>query len=422
MGRSSVQTSLPEAYRATAEGRRAETILRSCVHCGFCNATCPTYQLLGDELDGPRGRIYLIKEMLETETVPDVAVTHLDRCLTCRACETTCPSGVAYGELVEIGRSFQEAHHRRSWWERVMRGWLVHTIPDPRRFGRWFGLGRLFRIMLPRRLKVQLRRASPVQRSGAAANAPMAAEPGSRGRVLLLDGCVQRHTTPTVNQALTRLLKALGVEVVGVPGEQCCGGLALHLGREAEAVETMAANVAVLADTVDEVDAVISTASGCGVTLKDYGRLLDTEAARSFAAKVMDVGQYLAGLDVRWSRGADWQRVAFHAPCTLQHGQRAAEAPPRLLAEAGFELVPVADAHLCCGSAGTYSILQPTLADRLGENKVAALTGAEPDVIATANVGCQMHLAGRAEVPVVHWVELLGVEPVGAEPVLAEPA
>ena len=403
-----MQTSLPDAFLATPEGQRAEAVLRSCVHCGFCNATCPTYLLLGNELDGPRGRIYLIKEMLEQESADDVVARHLDRCLTCRACETTCPSGVAYGELLEIGRNYVEARQPRSRRQRFLRGWLLRVVPNPRSFARWSTLGRLVRPFLTARLRRQLP-ASVRRRSSAL---PEAAEPSST--VLLLDGCVQRVATPGVNDALAKLLAAMNVRVVRLADEGCCGSLALHLGEEAAALTTMAQSLDAMTSVLDEVDAVISTASGCGVTLKDYDRLLSRDAARAAAAvlladKVMDVGEYLHDLGGRWQRVGEARRIALHLPCTLQHGQRRADYPRMLLEAAGYELVATREDHLCCGSAGSYAILEPELADQLGANKVGALTGSGPELIATGNVGCQMHLGGLADVPVLHWVELLGV-------------
>jgi glycolate oxidase iron-sulfur subunit len=407
-----MQTSLPEAFLGTPEGQRAEAILRSCVHCGFCNATCPTYQLLGDELDGPRGRIYLIKDMLERQTVNPVAVQHLDRCLTCRACETTCPSGVVYGELAEIGRNFQEARYRRGLIERLQRYWLLRVVPNPRAFARWAALGRLARPFLPGRLKRQI---PPRVRHSAR---PDPEVPRPRRTVLLLDGCVQRVATPDVNAALIRLLAARNVRVIRLPGEGCCGALALHLGHADRARTTMQASLDAVASVLDEVDAVVSTASGCGVTLKEYGRLLadDPQRARLAAAfqdKVRDVGELLDELGGSWRRAETARRIALHVPCTLQHGQRQGGHPGRLLEAAGYELLPVVDAHLCCGSAGTYAILQSRLADELGANKVAALTSNGPELIATANVGCQLHLDGLSEIPVRHWLQLLAPDTAG---------
>ena len=401
-----MQTSLPEAFIATDAGKRAEAVLRSCVHCGFCNATCPTYQLLGDELDGPRGRIYLIKDMLEQEDASAVTSQHLDRCLTCRACETTCPSGVAYGELLEIGRNYLEDRRSRSLAERFVRSWLLRVVPNPKSFAFWTSLGRLAKPLLSKRLKRQL----PARAKRLQTPIPEVSKPV--GTVLLLDGCVQRTATPGVNDALERLLAACRIRVLRATDEGCCGGLALHLGEETAGIATMAANLDALTPLLDQVDAVISTASGCGVTLKDYGRLLAADAARHAQAvqlsdKVLDAGEYLAKLGVRWGRAETATRVALHLPCTLQHGQRQAGYPRVLLEQAGYELVATRDDHLCCGSAGSYALLQPVIAEQLGANKVAALTGADPELIATANVGCQMHLGGQADVPVRHWLELL---------------
>ena len=401
-----MQTELPLQLLATEHGARADSILRSCVHCGFCNATCPTYQLLGDELDGPRGRIYLIKEMLETEQADAVTRLHLDRCLTCRACETTCPSGVRYGELLEIGRDYLEAELPRHGVDRWLRRWLLAVVPRPRRFQRWAGLGRAFRWLLPRKLARQL---PPAARSR---SEPVARWSLPRQRVLLLQGCVQRAATPQVNAQLTKLLAVRGIEAITVSDEVCCGSLALHLGAGEQARATMAGNTDALAPLLPEVAAVISTASGCGVTMKDYGRLLADDPqrrdrARQLAEQTVDVAEYLHGLDSDWQRDEKVRRVAWHPPCTLQHGQQITGLVEALLERAGYELVPVRDAHLCCGSAGTYSLLQPELAGRLRDAKLAALDAHRPDVIATANVGCQLHLTADPGTPVVHWLELL---------------
>ncbi len=401
-----MQTELPAGFAATPSGARAESILRSCVHCGFCNATCPTYQLLGDELDGPRGRIYLIKDMLETAEVTPVVVQHLDRCLTCRACETTCPSGVAYGELLEIGRAYMEPEAERGLVDRWQRRWLKAVVPKPASFRRWVRLGRLFRWLLPRRLASQV--PAPGRRSARRSKA----RKRLARRVVLLEGCVQRVTTPGVNDALRALLGRRDVAVDSVAEEACCGSLALHLGDAEAAEASMRRNLDALAPHLETAGAVISTASGCGVTLKDYGRLLVADPfyapfARLLSDKLMDVSEYLATLQPNFKRARDVRRVAWHAPCTLQHGQKLNGVVESLLVGAGYELVPVQDPHLCCGSAGTYSLLQPDLAEELKHNKLAALTGGGPEVIATANVGCQTHMSPDAPVPVVHWVELL---------------
>lgn len=391
-----MQTDLPAEFLATPDGERANAILRSCVHCGFCNATCPTYQVLGNELDGPRGRIYLIKGMLETATPNATVTTHLDRCLTCRACETTCPSGVEYGELLEIGREFLERGHKRNLFARLVRWWLTSVIPYPRKLRRWLRAAMPMRHLAPRHLRAMLRRPATAD-----------SRPGT-GDVLLLQGCVQRVLTPEVNAHLQKLLAARGIAVRIDPNEGCCGGLSLHLGNADQGRSAMERNL----DGIDWWDAerIVSTATGCGVTLKEYDRILAAApdyaaAARRFAAKVCDVSELLHGLE--FGKRDDLERVAWHAPCSLQHGQKIAGRVEDLLTRAGYELVPVRDAHLCCGSAGSYSMLQPGIARELKQRKTAALMEHRPDVIATANIGCQMHLADGSEVPVLHWLQLL---------------
>jgi glycolate oxidase iron-sulfur subunit len=404
-----VQTKLPEAIVATSKGRRAEEILRSCVHCGFCNATCPTYELLGDELDGPRGRIYLIKEMLEAQKVESVTVTHLDRCLTCRACETTCPSGVEYSQLLEIARDYVSSNYRRDLLDRIKRLWLIRTVPYKRRFRRWAQLGRAMRWFLPKRLREML----PVAPAAAALQATPRVSPSvAASSVLLLNGCVQQVTTPQVNAALRELLAARGIAVVELAEEGCCGALELHLGKEIGALATMRNLLDNLAPLLDEVDAVISTASGCGITLKDYPRLLKDDAthgklARRLGDKLLDVGEYLLSLDLSWRKQDEVLAVALHQPCTLQHGQKLGDEARQLLQNAGYDLVAVRDEHSCCGSAGTYSLLQAKLSSQLRDRKISCLESGQPDVIATSNVGCHTHLAVAASVPVVHWIELL---------------
>ena len=387
-----MRTEIPEATLATERGRRANAILRTCVHCGMCNATCPTFQVRGDELDGPRGRIYLVKGLLESGEANAVARTHLDRCLTCRACETTCPSGVRYGELAEIGREVLEEQRPN---RNLLRLLLLGIVPKPNLLAPLVALARPFRSLLPRRLRRLLKR-PPRHRSLPA-----------RGRVLLMRGCVQRVVTPEVNAHLAAMLEARGMAPFSSDAEECCGGLALHAGRTATGRASMRRNVANLA--ADDVDVVISTASGCGVTLKDYGRMLGDDAAVRFADKVRDVAEVLAGFDFDKNPvdGREAETVAWHPPCTLQHGQRLTGLVEAILAATGYRLVPVADQHLCCGSAGTYSLLQPRMANELKGRKADALTRHGPDVIATANIGCQTHLADAVDVPVVHWLELL---------------
>lgn len=427
-----MQTNLHPDILATDKGQRADAILRTCVHCGFCNATCPTYELLGDELDGPRGRIYLIKDLLESNSVNRRAQTHLDRCLTCLSCETTCPSGVAYGELLEIGRehlaggSPSGANIKRGWFDRLQRSGLVWLVPNATRFRRWAGLGHWFRWLLPRVLRRQL----PRLESSAGSQQHLDLNPTAEneaGSVLLIDGCVQKAATPSTNTHLQQLLQNHNVRVERIAEDGCCGGATLHLGNSDGALVHMRELLDQVAPWLDKVDAILSSASGCGVTLKDYPRLLAGDAdylpmAQKFSDKLMDASEYLHRLPViatsRLPEGvgrasaatSDVEpqlKVAWHSPCTLQHGQKLGGQVEKLLVAAGYVLVPVADAHICCGSAGTYAITQPKLSEQLQLQKVAALQAAEPDIIATANVGCQLHIGSAAQVPVVHWITLL---------------
>jgi glycolate oxidase iron-sulfur subunit len=395
-----MQTQLPEALLATERGRQADAILRACVHCGFCTATCATYQVLGDELDGPRGRIYLIKSALETNRAGDVTRTHLDRCLTCRACETACPSGVAYGQLLEIGRAFVEENVPRGRVERWLRAALLAVVPRRERLGALLRAGHLLKPLLPRAIAALVPERQPVD-----------AWPPVRHtrRVLLLEGCVQSAATPQVNVALARLLDRLGVSAIAAHG--CCGGLALHMAADDAAQDTFVRNVLEWSRIEGVCEAVLSTASGCGVTVKDYGRLLAgtacADAAARLAARTLDVSEYLAGFADRIVPLRQGLRVAWHAPCTLQHGQRTGEAVPLLLARRGHTLLPVAEAQVCCGAAGANALLQPDIGAAVRERKLGNLLAGEPDVIATANVGCALHLSAGSPVPVVHWLQLL---------------
>ena len=396
-----MQTQLPTTLLASATGKRADEILRSCVHCGFCNATCPTYLLTGDERDGPRGRIYLIKDLLETEHSGRVARTHLDRCLTCRACETTCPSGVAYGELAEIARDRLEAAAPRNLVARIIRAWLVAVLPRPDRFRVWARLGSWFKSVLPSALADAV--PTPKRKRDWV-------ESKAERRVVLLDGCVQSVATPEVNATLAHVLAEVGVAAERVANESCCGALALHLGAAEPARRHVEANARALFASAQHAEAILSTASGCGVTVKDYGRLAANgdaaEQGRWVAARTLDASEYLLRFDAL-PKSRSPRRVAVHTPCTLQHGQRVRGALEQLLERAGHTLVPARDGHLCCGSAGTYSVLQPKLARALRDAKIDALTEGRPDVIATANVGCALHLGAAAPVPVKHWIELL---------------
>lgn len=396
-----MQTQLPADFIATDRGRRTNEILRSCVHCGFCNATCPTYQLSGDELDGPRGRIYLIKELFEGAQNPDRVIQHLDRCLTCRACETTCPSGVAYGELAEIARG--EIGPKRAGIQGVLRVLLQWMVPDARRLRLLARVGKYVKFTMPKALAAQV---PDSVTTGLASETP-----GSK-KVLLLQGCAQQVATGQVNQGLQQLLGELGIGVLTAPKEGCCGSLDLHLGDEAATLRAIRSNVDAIHPLLAQVDAVISTASGCGVTVKDYGRLLAANPAYAqpgaeVAAATVDVSEYLAGLGQSLKARFPGKRVAWHSPCSLQHGQQSEGVVESLLTGAGYELVPVPDSHLCCGSAGTYSVLQPQWSQPLRKAKLEALESARPDIIATANVGCQIHLGEGTNTRVMHWIELV---------------
>lgn len=405
-----MQTRLSTAFRDTRDGREADGILRKCVHCGFCTATCPTYQLLGDELDGPRGRIYLIKQILEGAEPSRATQLHLDRCLTCRACETTCPSGVRYARLLDIGRHHVEQVVPRTLRERLLRRALLAAVPRRRRFAALLALGRALRPLMP----TGLRRSVPARRDTAAWPAPR-----HQRRMLVLTGCVQPAVAPDINAAAARVLDRLGVSLIAAD-DGCCGALAYHLAAEEAARARMKANIdAWWPQIAQGAEALVVTASGCGAMVRDYGELLrdDPVYARK-AARVSDlfrdvsqvVAQELARpgatLDLG-SRARAGQRVAFHSPCTLQHGLRLRGIVEPLLERAGYSLTAVADGHLCCGSAGTYSLLQPAISRQLKANKLAALQANAPDVIVTANIGCLMQLASGTARPVRHWIELL---------------
>jgi glycolate oxidase iron-sulfur subunit len=405
-----VQTRLSAALLETSAGREAEAILRTCVHCGFCAASCPTYQLLGDELDGPRGRIYLIKEMLEGGRASGATQLHLDRCLTCRACETACPSGVRYGRLLEIGRRQLERIVPRGLRERLLRRAILAIVPHRRRFAALLALARALRPLAPARL----RRSIPARRRARAWPAARHAR-----RMLVLSGCVQPATAPDINAAAARVLDGLGISLIEVD-DGCCGALAHHLSDEGAAREQMRRNIDIWWPAIERgVEALIVTASGCGAMIHDYGELLADDSAYAFrAARVSalcrDLSQVVAGelaspgvgLEVKSIHGPA-SRVAFHAPCTLQHGLGIRGLVEPLLERAGCLLTPVAESHLCCGSAGSYSLLQPALSYQLRAKKLAALESGTPDVIVTANIGCLMHLAAGTDRPVRHWIELL---------------
>ena len=431
---------------------RANEILRACVHCGFCTATCPTYQVLGDELDSPRGRIYLIKDMLENERVPDAkTVKHIDRCLSCLACMTTCPSGVHYMHLVDHARAYIEQNYQRPWSDRALRWLLARIIPHPMRFRAALAgakLGRPFARLLPDpRLRAMLEMAPktipPVSRN----DDPQSFAPKAprRRRVALMTGCAQKALNTDINDATIRLLTRLGCEVVVAKGAGCCGALTHHMGREDESHGSAARNIHAWCAEIDGdgLDAIVINTSGCGTTVKDYGHMFRTDAALAGdAARVSELAcdtsellaelmpeadvtarnlakAEIAGTDMAETPGAEGSgpiRVAYHAACSLQHGQKIKTHPKALLKGAGFEVVEPADSHLCCGSAGTYNLLQPEISGQLKARKVRTLEAKQPDIIAAGNIGCMMQIGSGTGVPVVHTVELLDWATGGPKP------
>jgi len=404
-----MQTNIPQSILDTPQGKEANDILRSCVHCGFCTATCPTYQELGDELDGPRGRIYLIKDMLEGGEVSEKTQLHLDRCLTCRACETTCPSGVEFAHLTEIGKAMVEEKVDRPLKQRLMRSVLVKVLPSRTLFSTFLGLGRLFRPVLPLELKKK------IPKSKKTAGFP---KKEHLRKVLLIEGCVQPSMSPEIDVATAHVLDKLGIQTLRLLQSQCCGAVENHLNAKDAALKRVRLNIDLWMPFVElGVEAILSTASACALEIKEYGYLLKddpeyAENAKIISAKAKDIVQVLSEEDLSQFKLTESKRIAFHAPCTLQHGQQLNGSVERLLADLGYELTPVADAHLCCGSSGTYSILQPELSEALRDKKVNHLTAHQPELIATANIGCLHHIQAGSEVPVLHWVTLLGEDNV----------
>ncbi|HSR63043.1 MAG TPA: glycolate oxidase subunit GlcF [Gammaproteobacteria bacterium] len=401
-----MQTFIKDELRQTPDGKEADRILRSCVHCGFCTATCPTYRLLGDELDGPRGRIYLIKGLLEGKETTGKTLLHLDRCLTCRACETTCPSGVEYGHLLDIGRHHLEQQIKRPLPQRFVRRFLQKTLPYRNRFAALLRLGRLVRPLLPGGIK---KRIPPFIEPG-----PLPGSTHTR-KVILFQGCVQAALSPRTNAALMRVLDRLGIMAITVNGEGCCGALDYHMADHASARDYIKNNIdrwwPNLAN--DNVEAIVTTASGCGVMIKDYGFILRddpdyAEKAARISALCRDVAEIFTEKDVEKLRRGIHPRessVVFQEPCTLQHGQKLQGLTARILSGLGFNLNAVREGHICCGSAGVYSLLQPKLSRQLRHDKLSDLLSGDPGMILTANIGCQMHLQQVTEVPVKHWIE-----------------
>jgi glycolate oxidase iron-sulfur subunit len=415
-----MQTALPDSVRNSPAGREADAILRSCVHCGFCLPACPTYQLLGDELDSPRGRIYLIKQLLEGGPVSERTQLHLDRCLTCRACESACPSGVRYGRLLDIGRALVEERVPRTLPARVQRYALRKIVPSTRRVRALLGVARAVRPLLSRALRARLPADTAHSPPRAGDTVPAWPPPRHARRVVLLEGCVQPALAAGINPATAQVLDRIGLSTIRVAAGGCCGALSHHLSAHRESLAQARRNIDALWPHVQAgVEAVLFAASACAAMVCDYGRLLVDDpayAARAerISALSRDISQLLTAHEaaLRASLAAlppahEPVRVAFQAPCTLQHALRAGGLVEPLLRAAGFTLTVVADGGRCCGSAGTYSLLQPELAARLLHAKLTALEAGAPQVIATANIGCLAHLRGATTLPVRHWIELL---------------
>jgi glycolate oxidase iron-sulfur subunit len=401
-----MQTNLAPQYQNTTDGHEAEAILRKCVHCGFCTATCPTYQLLGDELDGPRGRIYLIKQVLEGEVPTRKTQLHLDRCLTCRNCETTCPSGVQYGHLVDIGRKLVDEKVPRPATEKALRWALKEGLPSPL-FGPAMKMGQAVRGLLPAALKNKV----PAKQNAGAWPTREHAR-----KVLMLEGCVQPAMMPNINAATARVLDAAGMQTIVAPKAGCCGAVKFHLNDQDGGKAQMRANIDAWWPHIEAgVEAIVMNASGCGVTVKEYGHALKDDPvyaakAQRVSALTQDLSELLPSL-VQALRGkvkAAPGLLAFHPPCTLQHGQQLRGGVEKYLAELGFEVrVSANESHLCCGSAGTYSVLQPELAYQLRDRKLGHLQSTQATQIISANVGCITHLQSGTSTPVRHWVEVL---------------
>jgi len=419
-----MQTNFSLAQLADPDIAESEKILRNCVHCGFCTATCPTFALLGDELDSPRGRIYLIKEMLEADRpATDKVVKHVDRCLSCLACMTRCPSGVHYMHLVDHARTHIERTYKRPAFDRAVRAMLAAVMPYPRRFRallRLAKLGRPFSGLMPGRLRAMLALApaTPLSPPLDTGRLVWPAEGQRRKRVILMQGCVQQVLAAQINDATVRLLTRMGCEVIVARGSGCCGALTHHLGREHDAHASVKANIDAWSAEIDAakadggVDAIVVNASGCGTTVKDYGFMLRgddayADRAGAISALTLDISEFLVTLGDLPAADAPDIRVTYHSACSLQHGQKVTAAPKSLLVAAGFDVGEPAESHLCCGSAGTYNMMQPGIANRLRDRKAANIARTRPGVVATGNIGCMMQLQDAVDVPVVHTVELL---------------
>ena len=400
-----MQTNLAPKFQQGRHAEAIETILRKCVHCGFCNATCPTYHIRGDELDGPRGRIYQMKQFFEGEPANPEMLKHLDRCLTCHACETTCPSGVKYTHLLEIGKTSIERELPRPWWDRARRWGIVRFINSGWLFALAVKIGQTFVPILPAKLRASVpARQTPVDRINAQ---------HSR-KVLMLGGCVQPTLAPNTNARASNLLNKFGIEVIELPENLCCGAAALHTSEPEYGMRQVKRLIDSWWPHIEAgAEAIVVTATGCGVTVKDYEHLLADDAdyvakAKKVSLLYRDLTELVeAEIEAMDPVEMPAKRVAVHTPCSMQHGLGITNRVETLLAKAGYEICAVAEGHLCCGSSGTYSMLQPVLGTQLRTNKIRALSINQPDIIATANIGCQMHLAQDNNLPVVHWIELL---------------
>ena len=402
-----MQTNLADFIRDTHEGQEADAILRKCVHCGFCTATCPTYQLLGDELDGPRGRIYLIKQVLEGKPATEKTQLHLDRCLTCRNCESTCPSGVQYGRLVDIGRGIVEKQVKRPFAQQLVRTALKEGLPNKALFTPAMKVGQLVRPLLPKVLKNKV---PEVRDAGVWPRRTHAR------RMLMLEGCVQPAMSPNINTATARVLDALGVQAIIAPKAGCCGAIRFHMNDQDGGLDDMRRNVDAWWPYVEAgVEAIVMNASGCGVTVKEYGHLLAhdpvyAERAKRISALTKDLSEIMPAFEKELEQklaGKLKKRVAYHPPCTLQHGQQIRGKVEGVLKACGVDVKLCADSHLCCGSAGTYSVTQPELSYKLRDNKLKNLQATDPDMIVSANIGCLTHLQSGTDTPVRHWIELI---------------
>jgi len=398
-----MQTKIKHDFLQSEKGQLADKILRSCVHCGFCTATCPTYQILGDELDGPRGRIYLIKQMLEGHTVTKETLNHLDRCLTCRACETTCPSGVEYGHLLEIGRSEVEKRVKRSLLQKLLRKTLLLILPFPKRFAVLLKTGQLFRPVLPNILKKQIPAKTRLTKLSLK---------NHKKKMLILDGCAQPTLAPEINHATRKVLDALDIELVSFSG--CCGAINQHLSDEEKALVIIKNNIDRLKTEFDNgIEGIVMTASGCGAMFKEYPHLLRNDEhyknkAEIIANKTFDLTEIINTEKLKNKLDVNKNlNIAVHTPCTLQHAQKLPSNIENILSNCGYKLSTIKDKHLCCGSAGTYSIIQPELSAQLREQRLIGLMVDQPDMIATANIGCLHHMNAGSTVPVRHWIEIV---------------